>query len=188
MLLALWAVAACAYLGYAIVAGSLEEQMFYIMVLPIAASFCTWLDQVWPRWSIPVRVVAASPWRPRCWSTDRCGRATTTPGTTSTSSSSRGRPRNLPSDRVLAVTEFTSQFLIEDQVIGQWATVPELQLHHVDYVLVVTTLVEQGYGLGTPEFLDQLDAQTPVLFRARARDGGELRLYDVRSLTGGSTS
>ena len=41
-MVSMWTVAAAAYLGYATVFGTIEEQMYYILLLPSVISICAW--------------------------------------------------------------------------------------------------------------------------------------------------
>ena len=82
------------------------------------------------------------------------------------------------------MTESTAQFLTHGVVIGQWSTVPELVAHHVDYVLLSTTLVSQGYGSATPAFEHYLDSHAKIAWQATGPSSGDLILFDVRSITG----
>ena len=71
-------------------------------------------------------------------------------------------------------------------IIGQWNTVPELKAHHVDYVIVNMSLVDQGYGLADPSFDTCLQRQGRLVFEANGATDISLRIYDVRSITGAS--
>ncbi len=185
---AMWSFCACAYLGYAIALGSLEEQMFYIMVLPVVACLCLWVERRATSWRRPVRRLAAAglvsllALNLSIWVTVR---TTRDDAYEQFLTWERG---NIRPGTVMSVTEFTAQFLVNDAVLGEWASISEMRAHHVDYVLIVTNLVQQGYGLGTPSTLAALERTAPLVFEAHSRGEGDLRLYDVRALTGGSGS
>ncbi len=91
---------------------------------------------------------------------------------------------NVPAGSVIAVDDYTAQFLISNAVLGQWDTIPELIAHHVQYVLLSTSLVKQGYGLGTEKYMDTLDKRGRIAFEANGPSEGSLRLYDVTAITG----
>jgi hypothetical protein len=85
----------------------------------------------------------------------------------------------------VAVTEFTAEFIWTKRVVdGEWHTIPSLVKNHVDYVLLSTNLVNQGYGLGKPQFLHYLQKHAKVVFQANGPAEGSLILYDVRAFTG----
>jgi hypothetical protein len=187
-LLAVWTLVAGAYLAYATVFGSIEEQMYYILLAPAVASLAAWLaragsqgldrrQRVWRRVAVGLllAVVAFHSWvwvkvhsRPDneyqqmvAWET-----------------------ANVPTGSVISVTDDTGQFLITNAVLGQWNTIPELIAHHVQYVLVSTSLVKQGYGLASPAFLQTLNQKGAIVFEASGPSDGSLRLYDVTPITG----
>jgi len=186
LVVAAWAFVASAYLGYAIAFGSLEEQMFYIMALPVIACLCLWVESRFPGWRSVTRVLALLTLTAvmvvnlAIWTSVR-----SQPDNTYEQFLVWERA-NLPPGSVVSVTEFTAQFMIDDARLGQWPTRAEMHDHHVDYVLVVTTLIQQGYGLATPATLADLRAHAPLVFQAHARGGGSLELFDVRGQTGGS--
>jgi hypothetical protein len=184
LLVAFWAVAAAAYLGYATLFGTLEEQMYYVLFVP---GLCTltllaryMLPRVAPYWSkIAVAALAAiiladsAVWISVHRNPDDEYRKLLA-----------WAPKHLPAGSTVAVTEYTAQFILHGVVLGQWATLPELIKHHVDYVLLSTTLVSQGYGLGTPHFEQYLQNHATVVFRATGASEGALILYNVRAITG----
>ena len=93
-------------------------------------------------------------------------------------------PRHLPDGTTIAVTEDTAQFLMRGVTLGQWASVPALIAHHVDYVLLSTTLVREGYGTGSPRFERYLETHAKVAWEATGASSGALILFDVSSITG----
>ena len=187
VLVTIWAVSAAAYLVYATLFGTIEEQMYYILLLPSAISLCLWFaDEPWAaipalaedrRRPASLWLCSSTPWhgsmstRARTTSTVRCW-----PGRRSTSL----RPRWCPPPTGL------SQFLLPRGDIGQWSTVPELKAHHVDYVVVNLSLVDQGYGLADPSFERVLQRQGRLVFEANGPTDVSLRIYDVQSITGSS--
>lgn len=49
-------------------------------------------------------------------------------------------------------------------------------------MLINPHLVEQGYGLGDPAFLNYLESEAVPIFSATSQQDGTLILYDVRRL------
>jgi hypothetical protein len=93
-------------------------------------------------------------------------------------------PSHLPSGSTVAVTEYTAQFILQGVVVGQWATIPALIAHHVDYILLSTDLVNQGYGIGTVAFEQYLQQHAKLVFRVNGPSDGSLEIFDVRAITG----
>ena len=148
VLCALWTVSAAAYLVYATLFGTIEEQMYYILLLPAAISLCLWFDRLRP--GLRSRrggsggmalVCLALLFDSVVW--------------VNVHSRQDDEYRRLlaweavhvPPTAVVSATEDLSQFLLTRGIIGQWNTIPELKAHHVDYVIVNLSLVQQGYGL-----------------------------------------
>lgn len=187
LLIALWSTAAAAYLGYATLFGTLEEQMYYVAFIPCLCSLVVLLfevifhaDNKWRNLAailLAVVILADS----AVWvSVHR------TPGD-EYSKLLAWAPQHLPNGSRVAVTEYSAQFLLKGVVLSQYATVPELIKHHVQYVLLSTTLVDQGYGLGTASFERYLQRHATVVFMATGPSQGELLLYNVQSFTGAAS-
>ena len=184
VLVALWTVAAAAYLAYATLFGTLEEQMYYILLLPCTLSLCLWFagwDRLrhgwWRSAGVAVLVVAVA-FDAVAWASIHLGhddeyRSLVT-----------WEARHVPTSAVIAATDGTSQFLLSRGVIGQWNTVAQLKVHHVDYVILATLLVQQGYGLATPSFERAVESQGRLVFEANGTSDGSLRVYDVQAITG----
>ena len=69
-------------------------------------------------------------------------------------------------------------------VIGQWDTVAQLRAHHVDYVVLSTLLVAQGYGNAGPNFERAVQHGGRLVFAANGPSDGSLEVFDVRAMTG----
>jgi hypothetical protein len=184
VLCAIWTVSAGAYLVYATLFGTLEEQMYYILLLPCIVSLCLWLAGFMKARSVRWRalVVAligvALLFNSAVWFKIHAGQDDEYRRLLSWESA------HVSPTAVIAVTEYLSQFLLTGGVIGQWSTVPELKAHHVDYVIIGTNLVKQGYGLADPQFENYLEHNARLVFEANGRSDGSLRIYDVHGITG----
>jgi len=185
-LCAVWTVAAAAYLAYATFFGTLEEQMYYILLLPCAVSACLWSAGFVKvrsfRWRVlGVAVVSVGLlFDSVVWFNVHTGHDDEYRRLLSWESV------HVPPTAVVACTELTSQFLLTRGIIGQWSTVPELKAHHVDYVILGTSLVQQGYSLASPPFQRYLEQHARLVFEANGKSDGSLRVYDVRPITGAS--
>jgi 4-amino-4-deoxy-L-arabinose transferase-like glycosyltransferase len=185
LLVALWATVAVLYLAYSTGFGTLEEQLYYVLLVPGLSSLVIWCYRARParlgkNWlkifaaAVAVVLIAdAAVWTAVHSTPDDEYRQLVA-----------WVPRHLPAGTTVAVTEYTAQFLLHGVVLGQWATVPELVAHRVDYVLLSTALVSQGYGIGTPAFERYLDEHAKIAWEAKGPSSGDLILFDVQAITG----
>ncbi|SOD71515.1 4-amino-4-deoxy-L-arabinose transferase-like glycosyltransferase [Jatrophihabitans sp. GAS493] len=186
-LVCVWTVAACGYLTYAMAIGSLEEQMYYITLVPCVLAIAAVvhrlrqdrLDRVartlWSAILLVLLLFDSAAWS-RIHRSDNNLYA----------QFFRWEPTHVAAGSRVSVTEFSAQFLLKDVVIGRWSTAEALKQNHADYILLNTELVRQGYGEGSPEFLRYLQANADPVFVAHSRSDGDLILFDVRALTAGS--
>jgi hypothetical protein len=79
----------------------------------------------------------------------------------------------------VAVTEEIAQFVQRGAQVGEWATPEEIRSQRARYALVSTRLVEDGFGLADEQLQEWLDRNGQVVFAARGRTLGELRLYEL---------
>jgi 4-amino-4-deoxy-L-arabinose transferase-like glycosyltransferase len=183
-LVALWTLSAAGYLGYATVFGTIEEQMYYILLLPSIVSVCVW----WAgcsavrthRWRLVATavVVAALCVNAAVWASIHLGHDDEYRRLVAWEAT------HVPVSAVIASTDGTSQFLLTRGVIGQWDTVAGLRKNHVDFVVLSTLLVEQGYGLASPAFVRSVERGGRLVFSADGVSDGSLRVYDVQAITG----
>jgi hypothetical protein len=187
-LVSLWTVAAGGYLAYATLFGSIEEQMYYILLAPAVASLAAWLalaggrgsdrrQRLWRRIAVALLAITLT-------ADSAVWVHVHTRSDNEYQTMLAWEAANIPAGSVIAVDEYTGQFLIPNAVLGQWDTIPELIANHVQYVLLSTSLVKQGYGLGSQSFMDTLDRRARVAFEANGPSDGSLRLYDVTAITG----
>lgn len=184
LLVAVWSVAAAAYVFYATALGTLEEQVYYLLLTPALCTLVLAAAHALPRWRAHWRKVAialigvvlvadSAVWMAVHRTPDNEYRQLLAWEST-----------HIPDGSTMAVTDSIAQFLLPGVVLGDWATVPALKANHVDYVLVNTTLTTQGYGFATPEFERYLQAHATVVFRATGPTDGALTVYDVTPITG----
>lgn len=178
-ILSLWALSACGYVAYAVVFGSLEEQMFYIAAAPCAVVLAIAVTRI--RRDALRRIAIAGAGvlvlvQLVAWVHTR-----TTPDDAYARMLAEIH-EVAPEASVVAVTEETAQFVLTGYELGEWATVPELIDHEVDYVLVSSRLAAQGYGLADVAFVDELGARGTLVSSWEGRSS-DLQLYDVREIT-----
>ncbi|QJY49042.1 phospholipid carrier-dependent glycosyltransferase [Pseudonocardia broussonetiae] len=198
VLLVAWSAGATAHLAYAVTLGTLEEQMFYLLVVtavPLVATAGVLLVRpgepaarhrsgrrspalgrrlgaaLVAALVIAVGVDAVVWWRVHTVPDDAYGRflawATV----------------ELPQGSTLAVTDETTQFVLREVRVGRWETGAELRDNDVEYVLLVSELVRQGYSDVDEEFL-RIAEQGPVVFRSEGRSLGVITVRDIRGATG----
>jgi 4-amino-4-deoxy-L-arabinose transferase-like glycosyltransferase len=186
VLVAIWTMSAAAYLAYATLFGTIEEQMYYILLLPCVISVCLVTagvaGHVGRRWRAVVVVVVGMALLVDSvvWVGVHGGRDDEYRRMLS------WEAVHVPPTAVVSATDGTSQFLMSRGIIGQWGTVAQLEAHHVDYVVIATLLVDQGYGIAGPSFEQKVERGGRVVFAADGVSDGSLRIYDVRSMTGAS--
>lgn len=183
-----WLAVAGAYLVFAIGFGTLEEQTFSLVLAPAVCGATLLAAGLWARGRRAVRAAVAV----------LVAVLLVGAGATWTAVHAReddGYLRlvawvgaNVPAGSRVAVTEDVAQFVLRGVEITTAGTVPALVDRRADYVLVSTALAQRGYGIARPAALAELDALAPVVFFATGPGLGDLRLYDVRALTGGSAA
>lgn len=188
-----WCGGAVVLLSYEVLFGTLEEQMFYPLLVTSVAALGTGVEVALRRFPVADR---ASGIHRRPVALGLAGVLLVGGLSLDVASWVRVHTRrddsyvqllawtraNIPQGSVVSATEDVAQFLLTDVRIGQWATVGQLVGNHVDYVVVSTSLVNQGYGLARPDFLRTLSARAVLVDTERGRTAGELRVYDVRGL------
>ena len=181
-----WLAVAGAYLVFAIGFGTLEEQTFSLVLAPCVCGATLLAAALWARRRRAARAAVAV----------LAGVLLVGAGATWTVVHTReddGYRRlvpwvaaNVPAGSRVAVTEDVAQFVLRGVEITTAGTVPELVDRRADYLLVSTALAQRGYGIARPSVVAALDGRAPVVFSAAGPGLGDLRLYDVRALTGGS--
>lgn len=202
VLLLVWWASAAAHVAYAVTLGTHEEQMHYplvVMSVPVVGIAAHALLQpggevlvprsvrtVVSRTAQPVLLLglalalalaldAAVWWRTHTTPDDGYARFLV------------WADRNLPAGSTVAVTDVPGQFLLCGVHLGVWNTGDELHANEVDYVLLSSELVRQGYSEVDDTFLQVAQRGRPV-FHVERRSLGEFGLYDVSALTQPSSS
>jgi 4-amino-4-deoxy-L-arabinose transferase-like glycosyltransferase len=169
---------AALHLVYGVLIGTLEEQMFYFMAVPSLACVALAVPLLAQRGRV-VRTAAIA--LSVVWLAASAGSWLTLRETTDDTyrQYASWTSANLPAGARIAVTEETAQFVQRGAVVGEWTTPAELQANRAGYVLLSTRLIEDGFGKADANLERWLDRNGRVVFRARGRTMGELRLYAV---------
>lgn len=190
VLLVVWAVGAFAHLGYALTIGTLEEQMFYLLVVTAVPVLGVAVrvellrrrargdDRRRP---VPARVLpgvvvvllvgalvveAGVWWRLRTVPDDGYARLLTWAET------------GLPGDARLASTEEVAQFVMPDRLVVRTETAAEVRELGARHVLVVSELLDQGYSR-IDDDLQQLLDDGRVVHSTQTRTSGRIAVYKV---------
>ncbi|MCQ4042737.1 glycosyltransferase [Streptantibioticus rubrisoli] len=202
-----WAAGALFFLLYAIGFGTLEEQMFYPLVVTSTAALALAVDLALPaarsaataaslrgaarrsettappaglRRAVAVLTalaLAVDAWTWAVVHTRHDDAYLRTLAWTRT---------HIPPGSTVDATEGSAQFLMPGVRLGGWDTLGALQRGHADYLLLSTQLVAQGYTPLDLALTRQLDRRARLLHTESGATNGQLRVYDVRALTGGS--
>jgi hypothetical protein len=166
------------HLIYGVLVGTLEEQMFYLLAVPSLACVALTVPLLAER-GRAVRAVAIAV--SVVWLAASAGSWLTLRSTTDDTylQYARWTSAHLPAGARVAVTEETAQFVQRGAVVGEWTTPAALKANDAGYVLISTRLIEDGFGKADASFERWLDRNGRVVFRARGRTMGELRLYAV---------
>ncbi|MBE2320420.1 glycosyltransferase family 39 protein [Solirubrobacter sp. CPCC 204708] len=169
---------ASAYLVYGVFIGTLEEQMFYFMAVPSLACVALLVPAIAAR---PVVVRAAVVALGGLWIVASAGSwGTLRSGSDDTYLAyEQWTARHLPRHARVAVTEEIAQFVQRGADVGEWATPQQIQEQNARYALISTRLIEDGFGLADEHLQQWLDRNGQVIFSARGRTLGELRLYEL---------
>jgi hypothetical protein len=183
-LLAAWAASGFVFLGYCAVFGTIEEQMFYYLVLP----------------AIVVTVVAgeyllrttrgSSRHRPAATAIALVAAifiaATAVPYARVHTTTDDGYVQlvayldaHVPSRATIVVSPATAtaNFVLDRFSAETWTTVAQLVQYHAQYVVVSTKAVTQGYGDAEPAMVPWLRAHGQPIWEYRGDSVGDLVLY-----------
>jgi 4-amino-4-deoxy-L-arabinose transferase-like glycosyltransferase len=186
-LLALWCASSYVLLGYAVGLGTLEEQFFYLLVVPALVTTLVAAHTVSA--ALAGRKASASAlqlagvalsvaffgWALATWvevhSTRDDGYAQLL---------SHLRRTSTP-DRAVAVTTETSKFLLAGYDRGEWVTPRAVRANDARYVIISTYEMQHGYGSATREFYTWVAANGDLDFSfRRTRNDDRLLLFRLR--------
>lgn len=207
-MIAIWTGSAYLLLGYSLTLGTLEEQFFYLLVVPalvtmVVASrvaldarrsarlpgvdrsrldrpFAALSEVVWRAGTIVL--ILALGWSGAVWVHIHTVR-----------DDSYARLLNyleqaVPAGRVLGVTNQPQHFIIQNYVIEPIASVADIQDNNVEYVVLSTKQVASGYTEGGREIRAWLQPNADLMISIAGRSYGALEVWMIRSPTGESSA
>ncbi|MDB5064450.1 MAG: hypothetical protein JWM18_884 [Chloroflexi bacterium] len=183
-LVAAWMASATLLLSYALLHGTLEEQMFYLLVVPASLSIGVAVPQLLRHWSTRRRrgavrgvlaagglafvAVSAVVWCQTHLAPDNGYEAMVA-----------WTDAHLPRGTPVSVAPEPPAFLLSRLDTGKWLTPSDLAQHHAHYVITSTTEVKAGYVAGGTQFLLWLQGHAQVVFSFYGRVHGTLVIYKV---------
>lgn len=186
-LITAWAACTLLHLLYAMAVGTLEEQMFYPLVVTSTAALALAADVLLRSRGMATRTVAvlaalALTVNAVVWARVHTGHDDALRRTLAWSRA------HLPEGSVVAATDEGASFVLPGARLADWRTTADLRRDRVDYLVLSTELVKQGYariGSALPRVLER---EARLVHSERGRTVGALRVYDVRALVAGSGS
>lgn len=188
-IIALWAAGAFVTLAFQIAQGTLEEQMFYYLVVPSIAVVTITAARVFgaarTRWVVKAlgvaAVLAAAIFDATVWGIIHTHNDTAIVRTVSWVEG------HVPAQARVAPLVDGTQFLLPRYVLtfdpeGRKATRRALRLTGTQFVLTSSLQIVQGYGGASPQLLGWLRGHATVRFRASGPSNGEVVVWQIRSV------
>jgi hypothetical protein len=178
-LLAFWTWSAYLLIAYCTAFGTLEEQFFYFLMVPVvlAVGVAGAVARRSIRFARSIRFVEAAfstifvVWASFIWI-----RVHLTPDNGYEEVRAYLRTSVPPGAHIGATTE-PAEFLLDQYVTGVWRSVDDLDAHRAQYVLLSSRQIATGYALGSPEMFEWVEHNGRVVFEFRGPTNGSLALY-----------
>jgi hypothetical protein len=166
-------------LAYTVLFGTLEQQTFYLAVVPAILGLVLVLRAIADGPSPSTRVgaglvvaallvAASAAWTSIHLSRDDSYRAFSNWASTT-----------LPPGSSIALTEGIAQFVLPGFVVHEASSEATARAAGARYVLVSTQLADLGFGEASRADIAELDRRYQVVFEQRGRSAGALRVYDL---------
>ncbi|MFF4159761.1 glycosyltransferase [Streptomyces sp. NPDC001678] len=180
-LITAWAGCTLLHLMYAVAVGTLEEQMFYPLVVTSAAALALAADVLLPTGGTEIRAVAvlaalALTMNGVVWARVHARHDDALRRTLAWSRA------HLPEGGVVAATDEGTSFVLPGARFADWRTTADLRRDRVDYLVFSTELVKQGYARIGSGLARVLEREARLVHSEPGRTVGALRVYDVRAL------
>lgn len=180
--LATWSASAYVLMAYLVVAGTLEEQFFYYLLVPGLVALVVAADRALARLSRgrARRLLATAVALVGLGLTGASGQAWAATHLTRDDATVQMLAeirRVVPCGASIAATETTSQFLLPGYDLSEHGTVSELVAGGDQYVLISTGLVSKGLGTAPADTVQWLSERATVVADVPGRTLGHLVLW-----------
>jgi hypothetical protein len=182
--LGMWCAGGSALVVFAVLFhGTLEEQMFYYLLLPSVVATAAMAPRAarylarrsGPKLAwVPVAVIlvlmtaGGAAWYHVHSSPDNGYQRTT-----------QWLAVHVAKGTTVSVTDELNQFLIRNYNTGRWVTGPELIQHHVRYVVISSKEVGQGYAFATTRFAEWLADHGHLVYQFVEQSYGRIAVYSL---------
>ncbi len=180
-----WAACTLLHLLYAMAVGTLEEQMFYLLVVTSTAALALAADVLLRARSMATRTVAVLAALALTANAVVWARVHTRHDDALRRTLAWSRA-HLPEGSVVAATDEGASFVLPGARLADWRTTADLRRDRVDYLVLSTELVKQGYARIGSRLPGVLEREAPLVHSEPGRTVGALRVYDVRALVAGA--
>jgi hypothetical protein len=183
-LVALWYLSACFATAYAVLKGTLEEQVTYLLLVPtmvIVAMAAVQLHERRTRRrrtvSFPVAGTVLALVLALTWSSVAYARSRAQPDD-GYAKMRHYMVEHLPAGSPVISTSSSVDLILDDRYrVGQWLKPQDRARAKVSYMVVPWRLVEQGYSWFTPRQVHSLTRQGALLFSFTGRTYGTVAVY-----------
>lgn len=182
-LIALWTLSAYGLLGYSVVLGTLEEQFFYLLMVPAIVATSVAGVLLWQQPGLQgmarkaftliafTLAILFTVWSVGIWfhihTVEDNGYERVV----------QYLDENVSHQDPIAVTNDTAQFLLPGYILGFWTSVDELRANQAKYAIVNMKFISSGYNQVSPDLIDWIVSNGRIEYVYRGRDGSEIVLY-----------
>ncbi|WP_058041391.1 glycosyltransferase family 4 protein [Streptomyces roseifaciens] len=184
-LITAWAACTLLHLLYAMALGTLEEQMFYPLVVTSTAALALAADVLLRDRATAARALVVLTGLALALNAVVWARVHTRHDDALRRTLAWSRA-HLPEGSVVAATDEGASFVLPGARLADWRTTADLRRDRVDYLVLSTELVQQGYARIGRELPGVLEREARLVHSERGTTVGALRVYDVRALVAGS--
>jgi hypothetical protein len=180
-LIGIWTVCSYILVAYSTLFGTLEEQFFYFLVVPVILAIASAAALSWStgraRFAIRVpEIVLAVLFV--AWSSVVWGRFHFTPDNGYEHVRAYLLANVVPGAAIGSTTE-TSEFVLDEYATGLWSSMDALRAHRAQYVLLSTKQIATGYAIGTPDMLAWVQAHGHVVYAFQGPTNGDLEIVEL---------